>query len=337
MTPDRAGYPADVEPTTEPPVTDPAAEGLWSRTPPSAIEDYALLADLQTAALVARDGSVDWLCLPHFDSTACFAALLGGPEHGRWRIAPLEGGVATSRRYRQGTMILESTWETPTGTVRVVDFMPRREKEPDLVRVVEGVSGEVAMATELVVRFDYGRVVPWVRSKGSRWHAVAGPDAVWMDTPVELQGRGPRTVGEFTVRAGERVSFVLTWAPSYEKEPRRYDAEQALAHTEAYWREWIGGCTYDGRYGEAVRRSLLVLKSLTFAPSGGIAAAATTSLPEAIGGVRNWDYRTAGSATRRSPCRRWPGRATRPRRTPGATGCCARWPARRRTCRSCTR
>ncbi len=280
-----AGYAGAVSTPTE----DPGS--TWAASPPSAIEDYALVADLQTAALVARDGSVDWLCLPHLDSPACFAALLGGPENGRWRIAPVEGGVATSRRYREGTLVLESVWETSTGTVRVVDLMPRREKEPDLVRIVEGVSGEVAMATELVVRFDYGRVVPWVRSQGSRWHAVAGPDALWMDTVVPLEGRGPRTVGEFTVRAGESTSFVLTWAPSFEREPRRYDARAALAHTEDYWRTWISGCTYDGRYGEAVRRSLLTLKALTFAPSGGIAAAATTSLPEQVGGVRNWDYR----------------------------------------------
>ncbi|MBA3907097.1 MAG: glycoside hydrolase family 15 protein, partial [Pseudonocardiales bacterium] len=266
-------------------------EGLWSGAPPSRIEDYAIVGDLQTAALVSKDGSIDWLCLPRFDSSASFAALLGGPEAGRWRIAPLSGGAATRRSYREDTLVLESVWETPEGTVRVVDFMPRRQTEPDLVRIVEGVSGRVRMGVELVVRFDYGRVVPWVRHEGGRWVGIAGPDALWLDSPVKLEGHNMRTSAEFEVAAGDSVPFVLTYVPSYAPEPPRYDARRALATTEEYWRDWISHCTYRGQYADAVRRSLLTLKALTFAPSGGIAAAATTSLPEQIGGPRNWDYR----------------------------------------------
>ncbi|CAN7177967.1 glycoside hydrolase family 15 protein [Knoellia sp. LjRoot47] len=264
---------------------------LWPGAPPSRIEDYAVVSDLQTAALIGRDGSMDWLCLPRFDSSASFAALLGGPEAGRWRIAPLAGGVCTRRAYRDDTMVLETLWETGEGTVRVIDFMPVRQTQPDIVRIVEGVSGRVEMGVELVVRFDYGRVVPWVRHSGGRWVAVAGPDSLWLDTPVALRGENLRSRAELSVGAGDRIPFVLTWAPSYEPEPRRYDPERALADTDRYWSEWVGHCTYDGRYGVAVRRSLLVLKSLTYAPSGGIAAAATTSLPEQVGGPRNWDYR----------------------------------------------
>ena len=270
---------------------DPDDPGLWTGRPPSRIEDYAVVADLQTAALVARDGSVDWLCLPRFDSSAAFAALLGGPKAGRWRIAPLAGGECTRRTYRDDTMILESTWETGEGTVRVLDFMPIRQTEPDLIRIVEGVSGSVRMGVELVARFDYGRVVPWVRHAGGRWVAVAGPDSVWLDTPVRVEGRNMRSLAEFTVEAGQRVPFVLTWVPSHQDEPPRYDPDRALDETERFWKDWIGQCTYDGRYRDAVHRSLLVLKALTYAPSGGITAAATTSLPEQLGGPRNWDYR----------------------------------------------
>jgi GH15 family glucan-1,4-alpha-glucosidase len=265
--------------------------GLWEGVPPSRIEDYAVVADLQTAALVARDGSMDWLCLPRFDSSAAFASLLGGPKAGRWRVAPLSGGACTRRAYRDDTMILESTWETAEGTVSVLDFMPIRQTQPDLIRIVVGVSGRVRMGVELVARFDYGRVVPWVRHAGGRWVAVAGPDSLWLDSPVHLKGRNMRSLAEFTVEAGQRVPFVLTWVPSHADEPPRYDPELALEETERFWTKWIGRCTYDGRYSAAVRRSLLVLKALTYAPSGGITAAATTSLPEQIGGPRNWDYR----------------------------------------------
>ena len=280
----------DGSPATEREGREPL-EGLWRRTPPSRIEDYAVVADLQTAALISRDGSMDWLCLPRFDSSASFAALLGGPGCGRWRIAPLTGGVCTRRAYRSDSMIVESTWETEEGTVTVVDFMPIRQTEPDVVRIVVGVSGRVRMGVELVARFDYGRVVPWVRHSGERWVAVAGPDSLWLDTPVRLHGENMRSVAEFTVEAGHRKPFILTWVPSYQAEPPRYDADRALRETDEYWKEWISRCTYDGHYGEAVNRSLLVLKALTYAPSGGIAAAATTSLPEQIGGPRNWDYR----------------------------------------------
>ncbi len=270
---------------------DPDDAGLWEGGPPSRIEDYAVVADLQTAALVGRDGSVDWLCLPRFDSSASFAALLGGPRAGRWRIAPLSGGACTRRAYRDDTMVLESTWETSEGAVKVLDFMPIRQTQPDLIRIVEGVSGRVPMGVELVARFDYGRVVPWVRHTGDRWVAVAGPDSLWLDSPVRLRGRNMRSLAEFTVEAGQRVPFVLTWVSSFQDEPPRHDPERALGETDRFWRDWIGRCTYDGRYSQAVRRSLLVLKALTYAPSGGITAAATTSLPEQIGGPRNWDYR----------------------------------------------
>jgi GH15 family glucan-1,4-alpha-glucosidase len=264
---------------------------MWQDEPASRIEDYALIADLQTAALVSRNGSIDWLCLPRFDSAASFAALLGGPDAGRWRIAPLSGGEVTSRGYRDDTMILESVWESDEGAVRVTDFMPRRAAEPDLIRLVEGLRGEVRMGVELVVRFDYGRIVPWVRHEGARWVGIAGPDALWLDTPVRMEGRNYRSEAEFTVRAGESVPFVLTWVHSFDKEPPRYDARKALGETERYWRDWISHCTYEGGYSDAVRRSLITLKALTYAPSGGITAAATTSLPEQLGGPRNWDYR----------------------------------------------
>jgi GH15 family glucan-1,4-alpha-glucosidase len=256
------------------------------------IEDYALLGDLQAAALVGVDGSVDWLCLPRFDSPACFAALLGDAGNGRWLVAPAGPGATSTRRYRGDSLVLETDWETPDGAVRVIDFMPPRGEAPDVVRLVEGRAGTVRMRTELVVRFDYGHVVPWVRHrKHHRWTAVAGPDAVWLDTPVALEGSDARTVAEFDVSAGDRVPFVLTWSPSYEGHPRPVDAGKALRQTESFWADWIAGCTYDDTYADPVRRSLLTLKALTYAPTGGIAAAATTSLPEQVGGPRNWDYR----------------------------------------------
>lgn len=256
------------------------------------IEDYALLGDLQTAALVDRTGTVAWLCLPRFDSPACFAALLGGPEAGGWQLCPAEDEVRTTRRrYRPDTMILESEWEVPGGVVRVVDFMPPRGSNPDVVRLVQGVRGTVRMRCDLAVRFDYGHVVPWVRRREGRWFAIAGPDALWLDTPVHLRGEDRHSVAEFDVHAGETVPFVLTWSASYEGRPQPVDPLTALEETEQFWRDWIGRCTYTGRYADQVRRSLLTLKALTYAPTGGIAAAATTSLPEEIGGSRNWDYR----------------------------------------------
>ncbi len=256
------------------------------------IEDYAMLGDLHTAALVSTAGSVDWLCLPHFDSPACFAALLDTPDAGRWRIAPAGAQVCTSRRYRDATLVLETEWTTPEGRVRVVDFMPPRGHAADLIRIVEGLSGAVPMVGELRLRFDYGRVMPWVRRIGGRTVAVAGPDAVWLSTPAPAEGREFSTVSEFTVRAGDRVPFVLTWTESHHPEPAPVDAEEALLDTVAFWSSWSSrGTALTGRYAEPVQRSLITLKALTYAPTGGIVAAPTTSLPEQIGGPRNWDYR----------------------------------------------
>jgi GH15 family glucan-1,4-alpha-glucosidase len=259
---------------------------------PERIEDYALLGDLQTAALVGRSGSVDWLPFPRFDSSSCFGALLGGSEHGRWLLAPKGAGPATDRRYRDQTLILESDWQTDTGRVRVIDFMPPRETKPDIVRIVEGLEGSVQMRTELVIRFDYGWVVPWVlRVDAKTLLAVGGPDGLVLRTPIDLEPEGMTHTAEFTVRAGERVPFVLTWFPSHEARPEPVDAEDALADTETFWREWLHECAYGGAYAKPVHTSLMVLKALTYQPTGGIVAAPTTSLPEHIGGVRNWDYR----------------------------------------------
>jgi GH15 family glucan-1,4-alpha-glucosidase len=259
---------------------------------PERIEDYALLGDLQTAALVGRTGSVDWLCFPRFDSSSCFSALLGGREHGRWLLAPASGGPATERRYREDTLILESEWETDEGRVRVIDFMPPRGNNPDLIRIVEGLEGSVRMRTELIIRLDYGSLIPWMRRVDVRTLlALGGPDGLMLRTPIQLEPDDMSHAAEFVVREGDRVPFVLTWYPSHDHLPRPVDAEQALVDTEAFWREWIDGCRYQGDYGKAVRRSLIVLKALTYRPTGGIVAAPTTSLPELIGGVRNWDYR----------------------------------------------
>jgi GH15 family glucan-1,4-alpha-glucosidase len=259
---------------------------------PERIEDYALLGDLQTAALVGRSGSVDWLPFPRFDSSSCFGALLGGSEHGRWLLAPKGAGPANARRYRDETLILESEWQTDTGRVRVIDFMPPRETKPDIVRIVEGLEGSVQMRTELVIRFDYGWVVPWVfRGDAKTLIAVGGPDGLVLRTPIDLEPEGMTHTAEFTVRAGDRVPFVLTWYPSHEARPDPVDAEDALADTETFWREWLHDCAYGGGYAKAVHTSLMVLKALTYQPTGGIVAAPTTSLPEHIGGVRNWDYR----------------------------------------------
>ncbi|WP_016695423.1 glycoside hydrolase family 15 protein [Rhodococcus rhodochrous] len=255
------------------------------------IEDYALIGDLHTAALVGRDGSIDWLCLPRFDSPACFAALLDGDEAGRWLLAPVEGGSCTRRAYRRDTLILETEWVTATGSVRVTDCMPVRRQTADVVRVVEGVTGSVRMQTELRLRFDYGHIVPWVRRVPGCLTAVAGPDAVWLRTPVPLRGHDMRTTGQFDIHAGDTVPFVLTYGLSYEHAPRPLDARQAIFDTDRYWTDWIDSCDYSGEHTDAVRRSLITLEALTYRPTGGIVAAATTSLPEQIGGSRNWDYR----------------------------------------------
>jgi GH15 family glucan-1,4-alpha-glucosidase len=256
------------------------------------IEDYALLGDLQTAALVERGGSIDWLCFPRFDSGACFAALLGAPENGRWLVAPAAGGT-TSRRYLHDTMVLETTWENDEGCIRVIDFMPPRGEAPDVVRIVEGVRGRVNVRSELVIRFDYGHVVPWVRRIDHQRVAVAGPDALYLRTPARTFGEGMKTISELAVDEGERIPFVLTWNQSHLDPPTAVDAEEALHDTETFWREWNARCTVplSGEQRELLHRSLMVLKTLTYGPTGGIVAAPTTSLPEAIGGVRNWDYR----------------------------------------------
>ncbi len=258
---------------------------------PGRIEDYALVGDCQTAGLIGRDGSLDWLCVPRFDSGACFAALLGEPRHGRWLLAPHGEVRSARRRYRPGTLVLETEHETADGVVAVVDFMPIREGVPHLVRLVEGRRGRVAMQHEIVIRFDYGSVVPWVHKIEGGIQAVAGPDSLLLRTPVPLSGRELTTVSEFTVAARERIDFTLTWHRSYEKPPEAVDPFAALDETERWWREWTGRCQCQGSYCEAMVRSLITLKALTYAPTGGIVAAATTSLPEQLGGVRNWDYR----------------------------------------------
>ncbi len=256
------------------------------------IEDYAVIGDMQTAALVGRTGSIDWLCFPRFDSGACFAALLGTQENGHWRLAPANGDErCTRRRYRGDTAILETEWETSGGVVRVLDFMPPRGVAADVVRIVEGVSGRVEMVSAARFRFDYGHVVPWVRKFNGGIRAIAGPDAVHLRTPLPLQWRDRATYAEFAVGPGDRVPFVLTWHESHRPPPEPVDAEQALRDTELFWQEWVSRCNYDGEWRDAVVRSLITLKTLNYSPTGGVVAAATTSLPEALGGERNWDYR----------------------------------------------
>jgi GH15 family glucan-1,4-alpha-glucosidase len=250
-----------------------------------------MVGDLQTAALVGADGSVDWLCFPRFDSPACFAALLGEEANGRWRIAPSLGGRCTRRRYVENTLVLETEWETPGGTVRVVDCMPPRGMAPDLVRVVEGLEGQVEMTSELAIRFDYGHVQPWIVVEGREVLAVAGPDALWLRASASHESTEGNVVSRFTVSQGQRIPFVLTWTPSYSKRPLAIDGLQAVDDTERFWSDWASDITYQGRWQEAVHRSLVTLKGLTYEPSGGIVAAATTSLPETLGGSRNWDYR----------------------------------------------
>ncbi|MER5613379.1 MULTISPECIES: glycoside hydrolase family 15 protein [unclassified Streptomyces] len=257
------------------------------------IEDYALIGDLQTAALVGRNGSVDWLCLPRFDSGACFAALLGDEDNGHWRIAPKGAETCTRRGYAGESLVLETFWETRTGTVKVIDFMPQRDQEPDVMRIVECVSGTVEMSSVIRLRFDFGSVVPWMRRSQGHRVAVAGPDSAWLrsEPPVKTWGQQFSTCSSFTVSAGEKVAFVLTWHPSHSPRPELVDPYEALESTLSDWTEWSARCKYRGPYREAVIRSLITLKALTFGPTGGIVAAPTTSLPEEIGGVRNWDYR----------------------------------------------
>ena len=256
----------------------------------SRIEDYAMIGDLRTAALVGRDGSVDWLCWPRFDSDACFAALLGKPEHGRWQIAPKSDAALVKRRYRPNTLILETRFETNDGAATLIDFMPPQSSQ--LVRIVKGEKAGSTFCNELILRFSYGAIVPWVtRIDDVSIRGIAGPDMVVLRSPVRLRGENFKTVGEFTVAAGEEVPFALSHADSHQDLPKPVDVWEQLSTTEKFWTEWAGRNKIQGPWDEAVTRSLIVLKSLTYAPTGGMAAAPTTSLPEFIGGPRNWDYR----------------------------------------------
>ena len=258
---------------------------------PARIEDYALIGDCETAALVDRNGSIDWLCWPDFSSEACFAALLGSEDNGYWKISPCDDEWKTKRRYRDHTLILETTFECAHGVVRLVDLMPIRETFSDVVRLVEGVRGTVDMRLELALRFDYGRAVPWVTRIEDGIRAIAGPNLTVLHASIPVYGEDLKTVADFTVREGDRAWFTLTYGESYHDDPERIDPGQALKDTEEFWCEWTGRLRYDGKYREIVERSLIALKAMTFRPSGGVVAAMTTSLPESIGGMRNWDYR----------------------------------------------
>ena len=259
---------------------------------PLRIEDYAIVGDCETAALVGRDGSIDWLCWPRFDSAACFCALLGSRENGRWAIAPTSASARITRRYRPDTLILETRCETDSGVANIIDFMPLRGNRSHLIRIVVGERGRVAFATELVIRFGYGEIVPWVtKTERGDLRAIAGPDMLLLRSPVALHGKNLKTVGEFTVEAGESVPFVLTYAPSNLPDPPAVDPLQLLQATEQFWRDWSSAHKVDDQWTQAVRRSLITLKALTYAPTGGLVAAPTTSLPEQLGGPRNWDYR----------------------------------------------
>jgi GH15 family glucan-1,4-alpha-glucosidase len=256
------------------------------------IEDYAMIGDCHTAALVGRDGSIDWLCMPRFDSDACFAALLGEPRHGRWLLAPKKPARKVTRRYRGESLVLETTFTTATGTARVIDFMPPEAETPTIVRLVEGVSGHVDMVGELLIRFDYGVTIPWVRRLDSKTHlAVAGPHLLCIRTPADLHGENMHSVSRFTVRKGERVPFVMSYRRSHLEIPAVIDADIALEQTENYWAGWTSQCRIKGKWRRQIMRSLLTLKGLSYKPTGGIVAAVTTSLPEQLGGTRNWDYR----------------------------------------------
>jgi GH15 family glucan-1,4-alpha-glucosidase len=260
---------------------------------PCRIEDYGLIGDCETAALVGRDGSIDWLCWPAFDCDACFASLLGSPKHGRWQIAPAQEIKNTTRRYWDNTLILETRFETESGVVALIDFMPPRGKASDVVRLVRGISGRVKLRMQLVIRFGFGADVPWVKKNpdGSGLLAICGQDMTVLRTPVETRGEDLTTVADFEVGEGETVPFVLTYGPSHLPVPDPIDPALALQETKAFWTEWCSHCTYEGDHRALVMRSLIALKALTFAPTGGIVAAPTTSLPEKLGGQRNWDYR----------------------------------------------
>ncbi len=254
------------------------------------VEDYALIGDMRTAALVGKNGSIDWLCVPRFDAGACFAALLGSAENGRWLLAPCAAPSRVERAYRKDSLVLETVYETDTGSVKVTDYMPLGE-HPVVTRIVDCLSGTVKMRCDLVIRFDYGKTVPWVRNLADKLVAIAGPDGLQLESPVTLHGEGLSSVAEFNVSAGERVPFVLSWFPSHEEPPTPVVSEQTLAASDDFWRDWCAKGQDDGPYRDHIARSLITLKALTYAPTGGMVAAVTTSLPEVLGGKRNWDYR----------------------------------------------
>jgi len=258
---------------------------------PLPIDDYAIIGDCQSVALIGRDGSIDWLCLPRFDSGAVFAALLGTSEHGRWLLAPKGKVQRVDRRYRENTLILETKFYTDSGSVTVVDFMPPRTEKPELIRTVVGNEGRVSMRNEMIFRFEYGSIVPWVKKENRGISAIAGPDTIHVHSPVKLRGEHFRTLADFEVRAGQQLSFEIVWHASHLATPAAEDPQSALRETENWWVEWATRCNYQGPWREAVVRSLITLKALTYAPTGGIVAAPTTSLPECLGGSRNWDYR----------------------------------------------
>jgi len=258
---------------------------------PGKIEDYALIGDCETAALVDRNGSIDWLCWPDFSSEACFAALLGNEENGYWKITPAQGKWKTTRRYRPHTLILETTFEHADGSFRLIDFMPVRQSNSHIVRIVEGIRGNVAVRMEMALRFDYGRTVPWVTRMRGGVRAVAGPNLAVLRASIPLHGENLKTVADFELSKGDRVSFSLTYGISFKPNPRRIDPEQVLKDCQKRWRHWASRLKYEGRYRDVVERSLITLRAMIYRPTGGVVAAVTTSLPEAIGGVRNWDYR----------------------------------------------
>jgi GH15 family glucan-1,4-alpha-glucosidase len=305
---------------------------------PLRIEDYALIGDTRTAALVGRNGSIDWLCLPRFDSAACFASLLGSEENGCWSIEPVGQIHAVRRRYREDTLVLETEFEAEGGRIALIDFMPIRDEDTrnDVVRLVCGRAGQVRMRSVIRFRFDYGRLIPWVSRVEDGLRALAGPDGLILRTSVETRGRDFRTEAEFSVPAGQMVPFTLSWFPSHRPIPPPLDARRELEATEQWWRAWAVRCTYGDPRRDKVVRSLITLKALTYAPTGGIVAAPTTSLPEALGGVRNWDYRYCWSATPPSCCMRWPPPVTPTRPPLGAIGCCGPSRANLRRCRSST-
>ncbi len=258
---------------------------------PARIEDYALIGDCETAALVDKNGSIDWLCWPDFSSDACFAALLGTQENGYWKITPTEGEWTTTRRYRAHTLILETTFTHKDGSFRLIDFMPLRQQDSHVVRIVQGIRGKVAVRMEMALRFDYGRTVPWVTHIKDGIRAVAGPNLAVLRASVPMHGENLKTVADFTVSRGERVSFSLTYGRSFKPDPRKIDTAQTLQYAAARWRRWSRRLKYKGKYRSIVERSLITLRTMIYRPTGGVVAAVTTSLPEFLGGVRNWDYR----------------------------------------------